>query len=94
MVAAVRAEKCTGCLTCVRICPYNVPRIDSARIGAGGIRGVAEIEAAACQGCGICAGECPAKAIQLEHYRDEQVLAQEEALFGEALVVQDFLARR
>jgi len=86
MVAVVEAEKCTGCLTCVRICPYNVPRIDPARIGAGGIRGVAEIEAAACQGCGICAGECPAKAIQLEHYRDEQVLAQEEALFERALV--------
>jgi len=46
---------------------------------------VAEIEAAACQGCGTCAGECPAKAIQLQHYRDEQVLAKEEALFEELL---------
>jgi heterodisulfide reductase subunit A-like polyferredoxin len=86
VVAVVEAEKCTGCLTCVRICPYNVPRIDPTRVGAGGIRGVAEIEAAACQGCGICAGECPAKAIQLDHYRDEQVLAQEGALFDGALI--------
>ena len=81
VVAVVEAEKCTGCLTCVRICPYDVPHINPTRVGAGGIHGVAEIEAAACQGCGICAGECPAKAIQLQHYRDEQVLAKEEALF-------------
>ena len=81
MVAVVDQEKCTGCLTCVRVCPYDVPRINSTKVGAGGILGVAEIEAAACQGCGICPAECPAKAIQLQHYRDEQVLAKEEALF-------------
>ena len=85
MVAVVDEEKCTGCLTCVRICPYDVPRINPTKVGAGAILGVAEIEAAACQGCGTCAGECPAKAIQLQHYRDEQVLAKEEALFEELL---------
>jgi len=53
----------------------------------GGIRGVAEIEIARCQGCGTCAAECPAKAIQLLHFRDEQILVKEEALFAEALEV-------
>ena len=85
MVAVVDEEKCTGCLTCVRVCPYDVPRINPTKVGVGAIMGVAEIEAAACQGCGTCAGECPAKAIQLQHYRDEQVLAKEEALFEELL---------
>jgi heterodisulfide reductase subunit A-like polyferredoxin len=85
VVAVVDEEKCTGCLTCVRICPYDVPRINPTRVGAGAIMGVAEIQAAACQGCGICPAECPAKAIQLQHYRDEQVLAKEEALFEELL---------
>jgi heterodisulfide reductase subunit A-like polyferredoxin len=87
MVAVVDEEKCTGCLTCVRVCPYDVPRINPTKVGAGAILGVAEIEAAACQGCGICPAECPAKAIQLQHYRDEQVLAKEEALFELALAV-------
>ena len=82
VVAVVEAEKCTGCLTCVRVCPYNVPVIDPTRSGAGGIMGAAQIEIAACQGCGTCVAECPAKAIQLMHYRDEQVLAEEEALFA------------
>jgi heterodisulfide reductase subunit A-like polyferredoxin len=82
VVAVVEPEKCTGCLTCVRICPYDAPRINPHLSGAGGIMGVAEIAPAACRGCGICAGECPAKAIQLQHYRDEQVLAKAEALFA------------
>jgi heterodisulfide reductase subunit A-like polyferredoxin len=81
-VAVVEAERCTGCLTCVRICPYDVPVIDPTQVGAGGVLGVATIAAAACRGCGICAAECPAKAIQLQHYRDEQILAKAEALFA------------
>jgi heterodisulfide reductase subunit A-like polyferredoxin len=80
VVAVVQPEKCTGCLTCVRVCPYNVPIIDRTLSGAGGVVGAAHIEIAACQGCGICAAECPAKAIQLMHYRDEQVTAEAEAL--------------
>jgi heterodisulfide reductase subunit A len=86
VVAVVDEEKCTGCLTCVRICPYDVPRMNLIKVGAGGILGAAEIAAAACQGCGSCAAECPAKAIELQHYRDEQMIAKEEALF-EALLV-------
>jgi heterodisulfide reductase subunit A-like polyferredoxin len=83
IVAQVDAAKCTGCLTCVRICPYRVPRIDPTQRAVGGIYGAAHIEAAACQGCGICAAECPAKAIQLLHFKDGQVIAKVEALFKE-----------
>jgi heterodisulfide reductase subunit A len=74
-IAVVEQEKCVGCLTCVRICPYHVPKINPQARSVGNIAGAAEIEAALCQGCGICVGECPAKAIQLLHYRDDQVLA-------------------
>jgi heterodisulfide reductase subunit A-like polyferredoxin len=83
VVAVVEEDKCVGCLTCIRVCPYDVPIINPTREGAGGILGVAEIEAAACQGCGICAGECPAKAIQLAHYRDEQIIAKALAVVSE-----------
>ena len=85
VVAVVEPEKCTGCLTCVRVCPYNVPIIERTLSGAGGVVGAAHIEIAACQGCGICAAECPAKAIQLMHYRDQQVTAEAEALFVDEL---------
>ncbi len=83
VVAVVDNDKCTGCLTCVRVCPYNVPVINPSLMGTGGILGAAQIEMAACQGCGTCAAECPAKAIQLMHYTDAQVTAEERALLQE-----------
>ncbi len=80
-VAHVDAAKCVGCLTCVRICPYGVPRISSQYAGVGGITGAAYIEPAICHGCGACVSECPARAIQLMHYTDAQTLAKVDALF-------------
>jgi heterodisulfide reductase subunit A-like polyferredoxin len=67
IVSVVDPDKCVACLTCVRACPYDVPRINE--------EGVSYIEPAACQGCGICAGVCPRKAITLQNYSDEQVMA-------------------
>jgi heterodisulfide reductase subunit A-like polyferredoxin len=81
VVAQVESELCAGCLTCVRICPFDVPRMRVDLTGVGGIAGAAYIEPAQCQGCGICVGECPAKAIQLLHYRDEQMEAKIEAFY-------------
>jgi heterodisulfide reductase subunit A-like polyferredoxin len=81
MVAQVHPELCVGCLTCVRICPYEVPKISADLTGVGGIIGAAQIEAAICHGCGSCVAECPAKAIELMHYRDTQVLKKLDALF-------------
>jgi heterodisulfide reductase subunit A len=81
VVAVVDADKCTGCLTCVRVCPFGAAQINPSLAGVGGILGAAEITAAACRGCGLCPAECPAKAIQLQHFTDDQVLAKEEALF-------------
>jgi heterodisulfide reductase subunit A-like polyferredoxin len=75
VVSEVILDKCVACLTCVRVCPYNVPEINE--------DGVADIDIAECQGCGICASECPVKAIQLKHYTDSQVMAKSKALFME-----------
>jgi len=80
VVAQVDVDRCVGCLTCVRICPYDVPQIRVDFSGVGGIVGAAYIEPAQCHGCGICVSECPAKAIQLLRYRDEQVEAEITAL--------------
>ncbi len=61
VVAQVQPDKCAACLTCVRLCPFNAPKINNY---------AAEIEAVLCQGCGTCAGECPNKAITLQSYND------------------------
>jgi heterodisulfide reductase subunit A-like polyferredoxin len=73
VVSVVDQERCVACLTCVRVCPYFVPRINE--------QGVAEIEAAACHGCGICASACPRKAIEVQHYRDKQIVAKCDTFF-------------
>jgi len=74
-VAEVDQSKCVGCLTCTRTCPFGIPRIDPQATGVGGIKGAAYINPAVCQGCGTCTGECPARAIQLAHYTDQQIMA-------------------
>jgi len=74
VVSVVDQEKCAACLSCVRVCPYDVPVINA--------EGAAEIEMAKCQGCGLCASECPAKAITLQHFTDAQIIARCEAISG------------
>jgi len=76
VIAVVDPEKCVGCLTCVRVCPFQVPIIDRDQPGAGEIMGAAYIAPARCQGCGTCPSECPAKAIQLMGFKDTQIMTE------------------
>ncbi|SLM33058.1 conserved hypothetical protein [Desulfamplus magnetovallimortis] len=73
VVAVVEPEKCAVCLTCVRTCPYEIPYIHE--------DGYAVIDAAECHGCGLCVSECPGKAIKLNNFTDEQIIAKTNALF-------------
>ncbi|MBU2431535.1 MAG: FAD-dependent oxidoreductase, partial [Proteobacteria bacterium] len=73
VVAEVTPEKCAVCLTCVRTCPYDIPYIHA--------DGYAQIDPAECHGCGACVAECPGKAIKLNHFTDQQILAKVDALF-------------
>jgi heterodisulfide reductase subunit A len=83
VVADVEAKKCVGCLTCVRTCPFGIPQLRYDEPGVGALGGHAWIDPALCQGCGTCTGECPACAIQLAHYRDDQILTGALGAWGE-----------
>ncbi|MBN1146104.1 MAG: CoB--CoM heterodisulfide reductase iron-sulfur subunit A family protein [Anaerolineales bacterium] len=76
VVAQVDPDKCVGCLTCTRVCPFSIPQViqQEGRHGVGKLGGAAYIDPAQCQGCGTCTGECPANAIQLVNYTDEQIM--------------------
>jgi heterodisulfide reductase subunit A len=84
IIAQVDPEKCVGCLTCTRTCPFAIPQIVQieGRLGVGKLGGAAYIDPTQCQGCGTCTGECPANAIQLFHYTDEQMLLREDHGLG------------
>jgi heterodisulfide reductase subunit A-like polyferredoxin len=75
VVAVVDGDRCAACLTCVRVCPYEVPLINA--------KGEAEIDMAKCKGCGSCVAECPARAIDLMHFRNSQLEAKCQALTTE-----------
>ncbi|MEW6716494.1 MAG: FAD-dependent oxidoreductase [Chloroflexota bacterium] len=79
VVAVVDPDMCVGCLTCTRVCPFQIPQVllKEGRAGVGGIGGAAYIDTALCQGCGTCTGECPANAIQLINYTDTQMMLQD-----------------
>jgi len=82
-IAVVDQAKCVGCLTCVRVCPFSIPKVDPKAVGIGAIMGAAYIEPSLCTGCGTCTSECPADAIQLRHYRDDQLVLDETPILGQ-----------
>ncbi len=65
IVATVDRGKCAVCCTCVRVCPFDVPKI---------VGGVSFIDETLCKGCGACVAECPGKAISLVRYEEEALL--------------------
>ncbi len=56
--AEVLIDKCSACLTCLRVCPFDAPVVTD----------VAEIASEGCQACGICEAECPSNAIVMKRY--------------------------
>jgi len=72
-VAYVDEKLCSGCKTCITLCPYSaISFIEEDN--------VARVNEALCKGCGTCAAACPSGAITARHFTDMQILAQIEGL--------------
>jgi len=76
-ISKVNEELCTGCQTCLTVCPYDAITRDEARK-------VAVVSEARCTGCGTCAAACPSNAIQQLGFNDAQVLSEVHALLAGA----------
>jgi heterodisulfide reductase subunit A2 len=71
--SVVDEKLCSGCKTCLDLCPYKAITFEEAKK-------LANINEALCKGCGTCAAACPAGAIVSKHFTTEQILAQVEGV--------------
>ncbi len=72
ITSVVDESLCSGCGTCIRICPYGAIQKDE--------RGIAKVIEVMCKGCGTCGASCPERAISMRHFKDEQIIAQIHAI--------------
>lgn len=77
ITSEVVAEQCKSCGKCAEVCPYNAITVDVKK------KTPAVINSAACAGCGTCAAECPFGAIIMNHFTDEQITDQIDAMLAE-----------
>jgi len=72
---------CTGCCLCEKACPYQAIEREEIRDRKGNLlKVVAKVNPGLCQGCGTCVALCRVKAIDLQGFTNEQVLAEVLAL--------------
>ena len=68
VISVVDADMCTGCGTCIELCPYNaIERTEDDK---------AHVIEVLCKGCGICAASCPERAIDIRGFTLDQIIAQ------------------
>jgi heterodisulfide reductase subunit A-like polyferredoxin len=71
-VAETIQALCSGCGTCVSVCPYSAPSLNDNH--------KSEINPALCKGCGLCAASCRSGSIRLHGFNDAQVFAMIDAI--------------
>ncbi|WP_295593944.1 CoB--CoM heterodisulfide reductase iron-sulfur subunit A family protein [uncultured Methanobrevibacter sp.] len=71
IVARTDEGICGACEVCVELCPFAAISIveDSGSTHA-------EINTALCKGCGTCVGACPSGAMDQQHFKTDQIMAQ------------------
>jgi heterodisulfide reductase subunit A len=68
VISIVDTVKCSGCGTCIDLCPYSaIERTEDDK---------AHVVEVLCKGCGICAASCPERAIDIKGFTLDQIIAQ------------------
>ncbi len=80
-IAKVNSDICSGCLGCLKVCPFSA--IEEEEITDRMTKEkkvVAKVVESVCHGCGACAATCRVGAIDVAGFRDEEILAEVEAI--------------
>ncbi|MGI6418313.1 MAG: 4Fe-4S binding protein [Thermoguttaceae bacterium] len=73
--AWIEEDICSGCKTCINLCPYQAIRADEERK-------IAVVDPALCKGCGTCVAACPSGAARQHLFGDEQISEELEGLMN------------
>ncbi len=67
--AYINPDECSGCKSCIPLCPYHAIVFDEALKKA-------RIDEALCAGCGTCVASCPSGSITQNLFEDEQIFSE------------------
>ncbi len=73
--AYVMEEHCSGCKSCIPLCPFTAITFDEAKQKA-------HINAALCKGCGTCVAACPSGSIKQNLFEDEEIFSEIEGVLA------------
>ncbi len=76
ITSVVDLSKCKVCGICAQRCPYGAITVDTQK-------NTTSVLGASCKGCGTCVADCPFGALEQNHFTDEQIFAQIDALLEE-----------
>ncbi|MCS7310818.1 MAG: CoB--CoM heterodisulfide reductase iron-sulfur subunit A family protein [Armatimonadetes bacterium] len=75
--AYVVEEECSGCKTCVPLCPYKAISFNEEKQKA-------VINEVLCKGCGTCVAACPSGSIKQNLFEDEEIFSEIEGVLAYA----------
>jgi heterodisulfide reductase subunit A len=67
ITAEVDEDLCSGCKTCISLCPYKALTYDQKKK-------TVSVNEVLCRGCGVCVAACPSAAIKARHFTDRQIV--------------------
>jgi len=83
-VASSNELMCNGCSSCANVCPYGAITYEEKEFRmpdrTTAIRRVAKVNPAVCQGCGCCTVACPSGAMDLNGFKNDQIMAEVDAI--------------
>ena len=83
-VASSDEWMCNGCSSCERVCPYGAITYIEKEFRmldrTTKVRRVASVNPAVCQGCGACTVACPSGAMDLNGFKNNQIMAEVDAI--------------
>ncbi|HZD79459.1 MAG TPA: 4Fe-4S dicluster domain-containing protein, partial [Actinomycetota bacterium] len=73
--AHIDEDACSGCKTCVGLCPFGAIAFEEERKKAS-------VNEVICKGCGVCVGACPSGAAQQHLFTDAEILSEIEGVLA------------